>query len=88
MNAMFRSRPRLSRRVDHMLYPEQLLLKAIRLWVIGYRLNAAPEDRIALAFETAGIEDGRQAFEEFMIAVTAGAARSLCVHCVCHKTVG
>jgi len=56
--------------------------------VFGYRLNNSPEDRLAKAFETVGIKHGRQRFEEFMVAMTAGASRSLGIHCVCHDGIG
>ncbi len=90
MNAMFRfvsTAPR-ARCPKDIGYPEQLLLRSIRLWVIGYRLNKSSDDRLAKAFETASIHLGRQRFEEFMVAVTAGAARSLGIHCVCHEGIG
>ena len=90
MNAMFFPHtvlPR-ARRFSDLGYPEQLLLKSARLWVIGYRLNNSQDDRLAKAFEIAGIEHGRQKFEEFMVAMTAGASRTLGIHCPCHEGIG
>ena len=90
MNAMFRfpSTPQRALQLSDLGYPEQLLLRSIRLWVLGYRLNNSPEDRLAKAFEAAGLKHGRQKFEEFMVAVTAGASRSLGIHCACHDGIG
>ncbi len=90
MNAMFRlvATTQKARYPKDLGYPEQLLLRSIRLWVVGYRLENSPEDRLAKAFEAAGIELGRQRFEEFMVAITAGAARSLGIHCACHEEIG
>lgn len=89
MNAMFRlnTPPRRADQLGELGYPEQLLLRSIRLWVIGYRLDSAPEDRLAKAFELARIKHGRQRFEEFMVAMIAGASRSLGIHCACHEGI-
>jgi len=90
MNAIFRrfSAPIRATSVKDLGYPEQLLLRCIRLWVIGYRLNNSPDDRLAKAFDVAEIPLGRQKFEEFMIAITAGAARSLGIHTLCYDGIG
>ncbi len=90
MNAVFSHSAALrrARRVSDLGYPEQLLLRAIRLWVVGYRLNNSAEDQLAKAFDVTGIEQGRQKFEEFMVAITAGASRTLGIHCVCHERIG
>jgi hypothetical protein len=89
MNAIFRFplAPRRTNQLSDLGYPEQLLLRSIRLWIFGYRLNNSSEDRLAKAFECAGIKHGRQRFEEFMVAMTAGASRSLGIHCACHDGI-
>lgn len=89
MNATFRvapgpQRPRL---LGDLAFAEQLVLWAMRMWGGGYRLGHAPDDVLAASFTKAGIGHGRQCLEEFMVALTAGAARTIGLQCVCRKEV-
>jgi len=76
------------RTLDDLAFSERLVLWAIRLWTAGYRLGNSPDDELAKVFEKCGIQHARQGLEEFMIAVTAGAARKIGVPCVCRHDIG
>jgi hypothetical protein len=86
MNASF-SAPRPSRLLNDLVFAERLVLWAMRMWGAGYRLGHSPDDVLAQSFEKAGMAQGRQCLEEFMVALTAGAARSIGLQCVCRKDV-
>jgi len=90
MNAISHNSPARTpaRQTTDLSFAEQLMLWAMRLWVVGYRLNNSPDDQLAKALRNVGIGEGRQRLEEFMVAITAGAARGIGVCCVCQKEIG
>jgi hypothetical protein len=69
-------------------FAERLALWSMRMWGAGYRLGNSPDDVLAQSFEKAGIGHGRQCLEEFMVALIAGASRSIGLQCVCRKDIG
>jgi hypothetical protein len=90
MNASFAPAPSLRspKLLAELGFAEQLVLWAMRMWGAGYRLGHSPDDVLAQAFEKIGLTNGRQCLEEFMVALTAGAARGIGLQCVCRKEIG
>jgi hypothetical protein len=90
MNASFATVPsfRSPKLLAELGFAEQLVLWAMRMWGAGYRLGHSPDDVLAQAFEKIGLTNGRQCLEEFMVVLTAGAARGIGLQCVCRKEIG
>lgn len=90
MNVSFTVRPPQLRPgcFNDLAFPERLALWAMRMWGAGYRLGHSPDDVLAQSFEKAGMGHGRQCLEEFMVALIAGAGRTIGLQCVCRKEIG